>query len=432
MADDADVGTDVDAGRDTDARSPVVSTGGGARTDGGAAAAGPTFTDLDWDEYDGSGFLVTRTTVAFVGSLLALFALFLYDYLFVPKGLLLVGSWNPTVLDWLSLFSAIVLTFYVVVPLASSPRLTKRYGRELLAQPGAKLSLAYLGLFVLAAALGPEVWGGPENAPLWTELRVRGEPSSLPPFWDSTGMAGRNWCPTGVVDGRCHGTTIHPLGTTVRGYDVLAFLLTGARLALKVVVITAVILVPIATVVGSVAAYFGGRVDAVLMRYVDFQQAIPAFIAYFMIQFVYEASVVALVLLFGLLDWDRVARRVRNDASRRSDAGYVVAAESAGASRFDVIRRHLVPNVSGTIVAGLTTQIPFILVMEATFSYLGVVDASTDSWGSAIAAGLSAGGSFDWWAFLFPALMLVCTAYAINHLGNAIYEVLQPHQRIEE
>ncbi|QLG64264.1 ABC transporter permease [Halorarum salinum] len=422
----------TDAGNDPTSAVDDSATGGhDPMTDGGGATAGagPTFTDLDWDEHAGAGIVVTRTALAFVGSLLALSAVFLYDYLFVAPGLVLVGSWNPTIIDWLSLLSIVVLFFYVALPLARRPRLTKQYWADLRERRGATLSLAYLAVFTVAGLLGPRLWGHPRVAPRGFEVATRGEPSSLPPFWAAGSMDVRRYCPTGAVDGLCHGTLIHPLGTTPIGQDVLAYVFAGARLALEVTVITAVILVPIATVVGTVAAYYGGRVDVVLMRYVDLQQAVPAFVVYLMVMFLYGPSVVALILLFGLFDWDRIARRVRNDAARRRDAGYVLAAESAGARRVDVIRRHLVPNVSGTVIAGLTTQVPFVLIMEATFSYLGVVDDDVGSWGYAVAVGLESSNAFTWWAYVFPALALFLTALAINQLGTALYEVLQPRQR---
>jgi peptide/nickel transport system permease protein len=394
----------------------------------------PTFETVDWDAYDDARPSVAPTTAAFVASLLALAGLFAYDYLFVPSAHTLVAGFSPAPLDWLSLFSVVLLLFYVVVPLARDRELTVRYWRRFRRDPVAVAGLAYLGLFVLGALLGPELWGDPVRAPKGTEVATRGgTPVGLPPFWGEIDADVPLYCGTEVVDGMCQGTTVHPLGTTPEGKDVLALVFEGMNKALKIGVITAAIIVPIATAVGTAAAAYGGRVEGTLMRYVDLQQAIPGFIAYLLVEYLYGPSLLAVVLLFGLLDWGRIARRVRGDAIRFRDAGFVRAARDAGAGRLHVVRRHMVPNVANTVVAGLAVQLPFIIVMEATLAYIGV--STPEGWGWSIKIGLEAGSKFTdvgagwaWWAYAFPILALLLTVVATSVVGDAVHDAIEPRE----
>lgn len=399
----------------------------------------PTFETLDWSEYDASGHVVTRKTVAFALSLAGLVGLFAYDYYVLPQAYALVGSYSPGRLDWLALFAALVVAFFGVVPLASNRRLARHYWRRFRRDRVAVAAAAYLLVFVFLGMLGPQLWGAPSIAPKGHSVAGRGPPPGLPPFWMGVEESKLFYCATDVVDGKCQGALLHPLGTTPDGKDVLAFVLAGMQVALQVAVITAAIIVPIATAVGTVAAYYGGRVGGVLMRYVDLQQAIPAFIVYLLVQYLYGPSLVAIVLLFGLLDWGRIARRVRGDALRHRDAGFVSAARDAGATPLDAVRRHMVPNVANTVAAGLAVQIPFIVIMEATFAYLGYVNSEVPSWGYAIKVGLAANTAIPdagavgwaWWGYVFPIVALLVTIVAMSAVGDALHDAIEPRERGE-
>lgn len=385
----------------------------------------PTFETIDWSAHSPNRFVLDYSTIGFLIGLTAVGASFLYDLFFVADGLLLFGLVAPDLIDWLSYLSTLLIVFYVAIPLVRDYELTLRYWRRLRRKPAAMLSLAYLAVFVVVGLVGPEVYGPPADAPLWASLDVRGgTPPMQPPFWMSIRVEQLTpfYCGVEPVGGQCSGTLVHPLGTTARGRDVLGVVIAGAQLALKIAVITATLLVPLGTAVGAIAAYYGGWTDAGLMRYLDLQGAIPSFLVYFLYQFLYGPSVGALIVLFGLLGWDRVARRVRNDALRLRDAGFVRSAEAAGSPPTDVVRRHLVPNVSATVVSALTIQLPFILLMEATLAFFGLSQADMNSWGRSISYGLDSGA---WWEFTFPALALVSTVVALATLGNALYDTFE-------
>lgn len=384
-----------------------------------------TFETIDWSQHSPNRFVLDYSTIGFLITFAGLVGSFLYDFFFVPDGIVLYGLFAPDLIDWLSILSGLLIFFYVLVPLVREYELTLRYWRRLRRKPAAMASLVYLTIFVVVGLLGPEVYGPPAHAPLWDSLNVRGgTPPMQPPFWMSIPVEQLTpfYCGIEPVNGQCSGTLTHPLGTTARGRDVLGVVIAGSRLALKVAVITATLLVPLGTAVGAIAAYYGGWTDAGMMRYLDLQGAIPSFLVYFLYQFLYGPSVGALIVLFGLLGWDRVARRVRNDALRLRSAGFVRSAEAAGSPPTDVVRRHLVPNVSATVVSALTIQLPFILLMEATLAFFGLTQADMNSWGRSISKGL---GSGLWWEYGFPALALVVTVVALATLGNGLYDTFE-------
>ena len=388
----------------------------------------PTFETIDWNEHTPSRFVVDRSTLAFLLSLTTLVAVYLYDLLFVPSGIVLFGWFSPAPLDWLTGLSILLIVFYGIVPLVRDYELTLRYWRRLRRKPAAMVSLAYLALVVFAGLFGPELYGKPSVASFVGSIEARGGiPPTQPPYGTSIATAKENllFCGVEPVGGRCPGTLTHPLGTTVRGNDMLAVVIAGARFTIKVAAITAAILVPLGTGTGVIAAYVGGWTDGVITRYLDLQGVLPSFLVYFLYQFLYGPSVAALVVLFGFLGWDRVARRVRTDALRLRDAGFVRSAEAAGSRPTDILRRHLVPNVSATVVSALTIQLPFILLMEATFAYFGLVGAvggETITWGGTIAFGFRNG---TWWEYTFPAVALIGTIVALATLGNALYDTFE-------
>lgn len=392
-----------------------------------------TFESVDWTSYDATGRVITRKTVALVLTVVVSIGVFAYDYFFVPNAHSLVLSVRPEPIDWLALLATIVIVFFGVVPLAANPRLTAHYWRRFRRNRLAVLSLLYLFVFSILALVGPTWWGGPLNAPRMMELDARGgTPLGYPPFWMEIAESNVVYCATEVVAGMCQGTIVHPLGTTPDGRDVLAFVLAGMEVAFKIAVITAAIIIPIATTVGTVAAYYGGRVGGVLMRYVDLQQAIPAFIVYLLVEYLYGPSLLAVIVLFGLFDWGRIARRVRGDAVRHREAGFVVAAKDAGATGLDTIRRHLVPNVANSVLAGLAIQVPFIIIMEATLSFIGVVNSETPSWGFAISVGLeskpptpSLQAGWAWWSYVFPLLALLLTVVSMSIVGDAVHDAIE-------
>lgn len=386
-----------------------------------------TFESIDWSEQRAPRRLGPATT-GFLVAAGALLALYLYDAFFVVRAESLLLNWRPIPLDWLAILSGLFMTFYLVVPLYRNRRLTRQYWRRLRSNRLAVAALAYLAAFAVVGLAGPVVVGPPADAPMNLDQSPYGVAPYQPPVGFTADADAIPYCAGTVSDGRCHGTALHPFGTTSDGKDVLGYVVAGTRVALEVALVTSMLLVPLATLVGTVAAQYGGRVDTVLMRYVDVQQVIPAFFVYIVAQYLYGGSLLLIILVFGVFNWGGIARQVRSDALQKTGAEYVKAARSAGLSRAQVVRRHLVPNVSNTVVTAVTLQIPTIIIVETTLSFLGLSHAPTPSWGTVINLGVNDGlfPELMWWSVAFPLVFLVVTVVAFNVLGDALRDVLDP------
>jgi len=396
----------------------------------GPAARATDVESVDWDSLDGSRRLASRRTKAFLGVVGLLVAAFLYDHLVVPAGEPPVEWWDVTLLDWLFLLSLAVFAFYVVAPLVQKPRLARYYWDQLRTDWLATASLVYIGLFFLAGLVGPVLAGPLREYMVAHDPGYLGISAKQPPVGFERYVNNPSLCAGPVEGNMCQGTWLHPLGTTVAGKDVALSILRGSRVALQIALITSMLVVPLATAVGTVAAHYGGRVDEVLMRYVDVQQAVPAFFVYLVARALYsDVELVLLILIFGLLNWGGIARLVRSDTLQTSEAQFVQAARAAGSSRLQVVRRHLVPNVSSTVVTAVTLQIPTLIVIETTLSFLKLGPISAyDSWGYLIRGAMHNPSfpTFLWWQSGSTIVVLVLTTLSFNVLGDALRDVLDP------
>ena len=378
---------------------------------------------IDWDEIDEGRVAVSRRTQVFVAALCVLAGLFVYD---VFTGYdLWIGAWyTSSRVDWLYLVSLVVFVFYVAVPLARNRERTRQYWRRFRTNRLAVLCLLYLVVFFALGTASLLVLGRPE-------LHV--QYSYQPPLFSTIEEGTIAQTCAGQVTGPaieeyCHGSLRFPLGTNQSGQSLLGLAIAGMGVALVVALVTSMIMVPIATIVGVTAGYSGGWVDEVLMRYVDIQQTVPAFLIYILLSLVYGASLFLIVLTFGLLSWGGVARLVRSEVVKRREELYITAAESAGASRLQVVRRHVLPNVSNTIVTATTRQIPFLILAEAAIAFIGKIgDENVPSWGEAIALGFDV-SQFPktWWLVAVPAAFLVVTVFSFSVVGDALRDTLDP------
>jgi peptide/nickel transport system permease protein len=229
----------------------------------------------------------------------------------------------------------------------------------------------------------------------------------------------------GTSESLCHGTWQHPLGTTSEGKDILVLLVLGMRVSMKVGLVTMMLVITLGSLVGTTAAYFGGYVDELLMRYVDLQATFPSFFLFLILSYLFTPSLVMLIVLFGILGWEGTARLVRSEALQRAEEEYVRAAENAGASDGWIIRRHILPNVSNTVITNATLLIPGFILLEAALAFLGLTDPSVSSWGKTISAGRGDLSS-AWWIATIPGVFLFFTILAFNFLGDALRDALDP------
>ncbi|MFB6123872.1 MAG: ABC transporter permease [Haloferacaceae archaeon] len=380
-----------------------------------------TFESVDWDEMEGRFSTLSQRDRRALASLLAVAAAFVYDYHLLPASRPTVTwpiRWNVTQLDWLFVVTLLALLFYVAVPLYDNRRLTAHYWAEFRKNRLAVVSLGYLAAVFLVGVVGPLFLSKPQLA--LTQ-------SHQPPVYTAVDASVPVSCLGDVSDGMCHGTWAHPLGTTSDGKDVLVLVVYGMQVSMKVGLISTLLVVTIGTAVGTVAAYAGGLVDEVLMRYVDVQLVFPAFFLYLLLNYLFGGSLFMFIVIFGLTGWGSMARLVRSEALQRNEEAYVTAADSAGAGTLYIIRRHLVPNVSNSIITAATLLIPGFILFEAALSFLSLGDPTVPSWGQVIAAGRS---DLDtaWWVSTLPGLFLFTTILAFNFVGDALRDALDPRQ----
>lgn len=226
----------------------------------------------------------------------------------------------------------------------------------------------------------------------------------------------------------------HWLGTDKSGRDVYTRLLYGGRISLLVGLSCTFFVIMFGTVVGSVAGYFGGIVDSMLMRFTDFVLNFPFLVFVIVLGTIFYGKLnglVVLIMVISLLSWGGVARIVRSKILAEKENEYILAAISIGCSPFKVIVKHLLPNVLSTIIVQATILFAGMIVSESALSYLGFgVPAEIPSWGNM----LSFANEPDVlqgkpWIWIPPALAITLTILSINFIGEGLKDALNPRSR---
>jgi peptide/nickel transport system permease protein len=219
----------------------------------------------------------------------------------------------------------------------------------------------------------------------------------------------------------------HPFGTDQLSRDVLARVVAGARISLSVALLAVALSITIGAAVGLVAGYWGGIVDAGLMRLVDGALAIPRLFILLLVLAVWErVPVTALIFLIGATGWFATSRLVRGEVLRLREEGYVRAAEALGAQRRRIIFRHLLPNALGPLLVAATLGVGDVILLEAGLSFLGLgIQPPTPSWGGMILDSKEVLVSAPW-AGIFPGLAIVITVLSANLFGDALRDAVDP------
>ncbi len=219
----------------------------------------------------------------------------------------------------------------------------------------------------------------------------------------------------------------HPFGTDGAGRDALSRVLYGARVSLSVAVLSALVAAVVGTVYGAVAAFFGGPLDALLMRAVDAALAVPRILLLTMVVALWgKLEIPGLVLLLGLTTWMDVSRLTRAEVLSLRGRDFVGAAHALGASRLRVLVRHVLPNALTPAVVAATLGVGDVIAAEAGLSYLGLgVQQPEPSWGNIVGDGVGEILS-RWYLSVFPGLAVVVAAVAVNVIGDALRDALDP------
>ena len=221
--------------------------------------------------------------------------------------------------------------------------------------------------------------------------------------------------------------TVALLGTDGAGRDVLSAILWGLRTSLIVVISSAAIALILGLIVGLAAAFYGGRLDAFLMRVVDIQLSFPAILVALVLLALLGKGIDKVIIALAVVQWAVYARTVRATAMVERAKEYVEAAKCLGLSDVRIIFKHLLPNSLSSLIVLATLQTAHSITIEATLSFLGVgVPITEPSLGSLISNGFDFILSGAYWITFFPGLMLLATVAAINIFGDQLRTIINP------
>lgn len=219
---------------------------------------------------------------------------------------------------------------------------------------------------------------------------------------------------------------VFPLGTDMLGRDLLSRSLVAGRVSLLIGLVATGVALLIGVTYGAVAGYAGGRVDAVMMRFVDVLYALPFVFFVIMLLVFFRAGLGLILIAIGAVEWLDMARITRAQTLALRHRDFVRAAEALGLSAAAILRRHIVPNTLGPVTVAATLLVPRVILLESFLSFLGLgVQEPATSWGALIAEGARAIESAPW-MLAAPAGFLVATLVALNVLGYGLAEALDP------
>jgi peptide/nickel transport system permease protein len=222
----------------------------------------------------------------------------------------------------------------------------------------------------------------------------------------------------------------HWFGTDLLGRDYLSRVIYGMRTSLWVALLVAGLTTLIGTTVGSIAGYYGGTVDNLLMRFTDLVLTLPTLAVLLTASvFLGQGDPVRVGVILALIFWTGLARIVRGVFLSLREKEFVEAAKAAGAGDARIIVRHLLPNAIGPIIVAMTLILAAAILVEAALSFLGFgIQPPNPALGKLIADGQTQGLD-SWWLVTFPGLVIVVIALAVNFVGDGLRDALDPTQR---
>jgi peptide/nickel transport system permease protein len=261
-----------------------------------------------------------------------------------------------------------------------------------------------IGLFVIIALFGQ--WLAPHD-PYETSLRAR----LLPPAWMEGGEAS------------------YFLGTDRLGRDVLSRIIVGALPSFNVALAALVFGSVLGSLVGMVSGYLGGRTDTIIMRFADGTMAFPLILAALLLAAVIGPGGPTVVIAACIVLWARFARLIRSEVLSVKERDFVKLAQIAGASSWQIMITHILPNVLNSVMVLLTLQLGFVIILEATLSFLGAgIPPPTPTWGQMVAGGRDYLET-AWWLSVFPGLAIAVVVLSFNLVGDWLRDHTDPRLR---
>jgi peptide/nickel transport system permease protein len=267
--------------------------------------------------------------------------------------------------------------------------------RRFLRNPKAVVGLSILILVVAAAIAAPFIF---PRGPWQMATRPFLPPFENPSFW---------------------------LGTDMLGRDIVAGLAYGGQVSLIVGVSSTLVAVVVGIIFGAVAGYYGGFADDILMRITEFFQTIPTFVFALLLVAILSPSVLSIILAIGIVSWPPVARLVRSEFASLRSREFVKAAVVLGQSNRQIILTQILPNTMSPVIAMASLMVATAILTEAAISFLGLGDPNMMSWGYMIGASRTVIRQ-AWWMSFFPGLVILLVVLALNLVGEALNDTLNP------
>ena len=227
----------------------------------------------------------------------------------------------------------------------------------------------------------------------------------------------------------------HLFGTDELGRSYLARVLVGGQMSLLIGLVATITSIVIGVFYGAISGYYGGKLDEVMMRAVDFFYGIPYTFLVILIMLMFppdsDAGPLPIFFALGVVQWLTVARIVRGQVLTLRGSEFVEAARVLGASDMRIIVRHILPNILSVVIIYATLTVPAVILLESFLSFLGLGAGLT--WGLLVSEGLSVVNPVEsyWWRLLFPSIFLALTLFSLNFMGDGLRDALDPKTRKE-
>jgi peptide/nickel transport system permease protein len=216
------------------------------------------------------------------------------------------------------------------------------------------------------------------------------------------------------------------LGTDLLGRDILSRIIFGARVSLVAALVTVSLGAGVGSLLGLLSGYYGGWTDTIIMRLADAMLSIPIILLALLFAVLFGPSLSNVVIVLALAMWARFARLVRGEALSWKERDFVTLARCIGASDLRIIFRHLLPNVMNPMIVLATLQLSWVIILEASLSFLGAgVPPHVPSWGIMVSEG-RAYLTTAWWLSVFPGLAIALLVFSFNLLSDWVRDRLDP------